>query len=220
MWGARSSFSSSFTSKIFIHTSCPSFFWFLFEYSLPPACAIFLAVFSSGLGLPCSGCLFCWAVATLALAGQLFRALTFSPSNRPKPPKPLPPKPRPKGLQPAKPAKGQDTPAQGGEQGTLCSTQEQPEKAEEEEEKKEETENVKKETKVEPDKAESAPHRNKKKRWSDDDDDEKEGKEEQQPAKAETKENQPEEAKPADADMEDEEEEKPDKAEEQKDDEA
>ena len=84
------------------------------------------------------------------------------PGNRPKPPKPPPPKPRPKGLQPAKPARGQGTPAQGGEQGTLCSIQEQPEKAEEEEEKKEETENVKKETKVEPDKAESAPHRNKK----------------------------------------------------------
>ena len=51
VWGARSSFSSSFTSKIFIHTSCPSFFLFLFEYSLPPAGTIFFAVFSSGLAL-------------------------------------------------------------------------------------------------------------------------------------------------------------------------
>ena len=63
-----------------------------------------------------------------------------------------------------KPAKGQGTPAQGGEQGTLSTIKEQPEKAEEKETKKEETEHVKEETTVEPDKAEAAPHRNKKER--------------------------------------------------------
>ena len=39
---------------------------------------------------------------------ELLASHTSCPrSNRPKPPKPPPPKPRPKGLQPAKPAKGQ-----------------------------------------------------------------------------------------------------------------